>query len=64
MFTTCDVMTISGIVTLKNFGCKNIYMTKCSPTLINPSVFSTFSKKYSIRTTNDPQKDLEKIRAK
>jgi hydroxylamine reductase len=64
MFTTCDVMTISGIITLKNLGCKNIYMAKCLPTLINPSVFETFSKKYSIKTTTSPKKDLQAIRAK
>ena len=39
MFTTCDVMTISNIIKLKSVGAENIYMAKCSPTLVNPAVF-------------------------
>lgn len=62
MYTTCDVMTISNIVKLKNVGVKNIYMAKCSPTLVNPSVFDTFSKKYDIKITSDVIHDLSEIR--
>ena len=40
-FTTCDVMSISNIIMLKNAGAKNLYMATCPPTLVNPSVFET-----------------------
>ncbi|MBQ8460413.1 hypothetical protein IJ541_09985 [bacterium] len=61
-FTNCDVMTISSIVMIKNLNAKNIYMTSCSPTLVNPSVFETFRKKYGINITNEPIKDLKIMR--
>ena len=61
-FTNCDVMTISSIIMIKNLNCKNVYMTSCSPTLVNPTVFETFRKKYGINITNDPIKDLKIIR--
>ncbi len=61
-FTTCDVMTISSIVTLKDNNAKNIYMAKCPPTLVNPSVYETLIKKYNIHTTSSADKDLQKIR--
>ncbi len=62
MFTTCDVMTVSNIVKLESVGAQNIYMAKCSPTLVNPAVFETFSKKYNIHTTDEPIRDLSVIR--
>lgn len=62
MFTTCDVMTISNIVMLKNKEVQNILMAKCQPTIVNPSVFETFSKTYSIKTTTNPENDLNLIR--
>ena len=51
-----------NIVKLKNVGAQNIYMAKCSPTLVNPAVFETFSKKYNIHTTDEPIRDLTIIR--
>ena len=62
LFTTCDVMTISNIIILKNKDAKNIHMAKCQPTIINPSVFETFSNTYSIKTTTNPENDLNLIR--
>ncbi len=62
LFTTCDVMTISSIVLLKNKNAKNIYMAHCQPTAINPSVFETFSTTYSINITTNPDNDLKAIR--
>lgn len=61
-FTTCDVMTISSIVTLKDHNAKNIYMAKCPPTLVNPAVYETLSKKYNIHTTTTVNQDLQNIR--
>lgn len=63
-FTKCDVMTISNIITLNNYNARNIYMSDCPPTIINPSVFKTFKKEYNIQTTTTVQNDLKKIRTK
>jgi len=62
MFTTCDVMTVSSIIAMKKAGIKMIYMTKCSPTLVNPPVFDTFCKIYDIHLTTNPKQDLMTIR--
>lgn len=61
-FTTCDVMTISSIVTLSSLEAKNIYMAQCPPTLVNPSVYETFNKTFKINTTTTAKEDLHKIR--
>ena len=61
-FTTCDVMTISSIVTLSSLEAKNIYMAQCPPTLVNPSVYETFNKTFKINTTTTAKEDLQKIR--
>lgn len=62
--TTCDVMTISNIINLKNMNASKIYMAKCPPTLVNPSVYETFRKKYNIKETTEAISDLEYIRNK
>lgn len=61
-FTTCDVMTISSIVTLSSLEAKNIYMAQCPPTLVNPSVYETFNKTFKINTTTTAKEDLQRIR--
>lgn len=63
-FTTCDVMTISSIITLSDLKAKNIYMAQCPPIFINPSVFTTLRKNYNVELTEDAANDLEKIRRK
>jgi hydroxylamine reductase len=63
-FTTCDVMTLSGIIRLKSLGVKHIYMNKCPSTLINPSVYKTFTEHYKIKTLSNSTKDLKEIRSK
>ncbi|MCM1338162.1 MAG: hypothetical protein NC191_00645 [Muribaculaceae bacterium] len=62
MFSTCDVMTVSSIINLASSGARNIYMAKCSPTLVNPSVFETFRQQYSIKVLDKAVSDLSKIR--
>ena len=60
--TTCDVMSISSLITLKNYNATNLYLAKCPPTFINPSVYKTLTQNYKIKTTSTPKKDLEIIR--
>lgn len=61
-FTTCDVITISMIVYLSSVGAKNIYMSQCLPTIINPVTFSAFESEYNINITTTAKNDLEQIR--
>lgn len=64
LFTTCDVMSISNIILLKNNNAPNVYMASCSPTQVNPSVFTTLKKEYAINEMTTPENDLYKIRQK
>lgn len=61
-FTTCDVMTISNIIALKKERVKNIYIAKCPPTQVNPSVLETFKNKYKVKITTNAIDDLKNIR--
>ena len=63
-FTTCDVMTLSSIILLASKGAKNIYMSQCVPTIVNPAIFNTFISEYNVNITSTPKKDLEKLRQK
>lgn len=63
-FTTCDVITFSSIIFVASKGAKNIYMSECIPTVVNPTTFGKFISEYSVNITTSPNKDLEKIRQK
>ncbi|MBE7712583.1 MAG: hypothetical protein E7Z87_02435 [Cyanobacteria bacterium SIG26] len=63
-FTTCDVMSVSGLIMLKKHNAKSLYMVKCPPMLINPSVYATLQSKYNVKTTTVATKDLDNIRNK
>lgn len=60
----CDVSSISSIVRFKNIGADNIYISSCSPRVINPSVFDTFKSFYGVNVTSNPIDDLKQIRNK
>lgn len=62
LFDACTVCLISGVIYLKGLGVKNIYVSHCSPRLINPSVFDTLVKKYDLNYTANPLNDLNNIR--
>ena len=57
-------MSISNIILLKNNNAPNVYMASCSPTQVNPSVFTTLKKEYAINEMTTPENDLYKIRQK
>jgi len=64
VLTTCDVMSISSVIALKNLNVKNLYMAKCSPMIINPTVMETFTAIYDLNFTTMPTKDLISMRKK
>lgn len=61
IFNTCNIRIISGIIMLKNSNVKNIYISHCSPRLVNPSVFDTFIQKYNLKLTSNPIDDLKSM---
>jgi len=62
--TRCDKHTISNLLYLKEIGIKNVYMCKCSPTLINPMLVETLQDTFGIKEITDAQKDLEETLGK
>lgn len=59
--TKCDKYTIVNLLCLKNIGIKNVYMCKCPPTLINPSIINTLQEIFGIKEFSNPQTDIEEI---
>lgn len=57
--TRCDKHTISNLLYLKEIGIKNVYMCKCSPILINPSLVATLHETFEIKEMTDAKVDLE-----
>ena len=57
----CDKNTISQIIYLSQKGRVNIYLGKCIPILLNPSIMSTLQTIYSIKIITTFKKDLEEI---
>ncbi|HIT91804.1 MAG TPA: hypothetical protein IAD11_02650 [Candidatus Stercorousia faecigallinarum] len=57
--TKCDVNSLSNIINLKNNGAKNIFLSDCPPTVINPAVLRAFNKLFAIHTITNPNDDLE-----
>jgi len=58
--TKCDQYTITNIINFINMGIKNIFLCKCVPTLISPSLVETMVKTFGINELSTPEKDLEK----
>jgi hydroxylamine reductase len=60
--TTCDVMTFSDVINVKNMGAKNIYIMSCPPAIINPTVLETFKTTYDIKSSTTLEQDMNEIR--
>lgn len=59
--TKCDKYTIANILNFKNMGIKNIYLCKCSPALINPSLINAIKNIFHIKEFDNPKEDLKNI---
>ncbi|MDR1168910.1 MAG: hypothetical protein LBK53_08515 [Heliobacteriaceae bacterium] len=57
----CDVRSLSNIISFKNKGFKNIFLSNCSPGIINPATLKAFRRIFNIMETSTPKKDLEII---
>eukprot|EP00825_Cyclidium_porcatum_P014548 TRINITY_DN17840_c0_g1_i1.p1 TRINITY_DN17840_c0_g1~~TRINITY_DN17840_c0_g1_i1.p1 ORF type:complete len:236 (-),score=11.59 TRINITY_DN17840_c0_g1_i1:45-752(-) len=57
--TRCDKHTISNLLYLNYQGIKNIFMCKCSPNLINPSIIKSIQEIYNIHEFTNPESDIK-----
>lgn len=57
--TKCDQHTITNIMNFINMGIKSIYLSECSPTIINPALMETMRKSFGIKKFSKPEKDLQ-----
>jgi len=57
--TKCDKHTISNLLYFKHIKVKDIYMCKCPPTLIGPSIITTLQDRFGIKEFSDPQNDIK-----
>lgn len=58
--TKCDQYTIANVINFINMGIKSIFLCKCIPSLINPSMVSTMRKTFGINEFSKPEDDLAK----
>lgn len=57
----CDRHTISNIIYLKNNGIKNIFLSQCSPIMLNPSLINVLTEYYDIIPTTNTEDDIKQI---
>lgn len=58
--TRCDITSISHLISLKNRGAKNIFLSNCQPK-INPSISATLRSVYGIKSITTPQEDIKSL---
>lgn len=57
----CDKHTISNVLNIKNMGIDDIYLSKCTPVMLNPTLTATLKEIYGINPTTTASGDIEKI---
>jgi len=57
----CDRNSVSQMVHLKSFENSQIFVGKCTPIILNPSLMQTFQKEFSIKAMSSAKKDLDII---
>ncbi len=57
----CDKHTISNVLNLKKLGISNIFLSKCTPIMLNPTLTETLRKEYGIHSTTTAIEDLKSI---
>lgn len=55
----CDKHTISNILNLKRLGIKHIFLSKCTPIMLNPTLTKTLKKVFDIRPTTSASEDIK-----
>ena len=59
--TRCDNAAFAGMIRLHRRGAKNIYMSNCLPTIMNPTTLDAFKKLYSINNMTSAREDIDRI---
>ncbi|MBE7711286.1 MAG: hypothetical protein E7Z92_04005 [Cyanobacteria bacterium SIG31] len=57
----CERHSISQMIYLSNFEKTQVYINKCTPIILNPSLMNTLKKTFDIKNTTLVKKDLEEI---
>jgi len=57
----CDKHTISNIINLNTLGIKHLYLSKCTPIMLNPALIKILTKYYNVKSTEYPIDDLKHI---
>lgn len=55
----CDKHTISNILNLKKRGVKNIFLSKCTPIMLNPTLTETLKSEFDIKPTTTAIEDIK-----
>ncbi len=54
----CDANTISSMIGLIEAGAKNVFISTCAPTILNPSIVNLLVKLYGVNKTTTAEADL------
>lgn len=57
--TKCDKNSIATLLTFQDFGVQDIYMSKCPPMLVTPSLMKSLQEIFSIHVISNPEDDLK-----
>ena len=57
----CNKNSVSQMVYLKSFKNTQVFVGKCTPIILNPSLMQTFQDKFSINAISSVKKDLDTI---
>lgn len=57
----CDKHTISNLINLRENGLKHIFLSKCTPIMLNPTLIGIISEYYDINPSDHPVDDLNMI---
>lgn len=57
--TKCVQHTIANLINLVNLGVRNVYMCKCLPSLVNPTLMDALRNNFGIKEFSTPQQDIE-----
>ena len=55
----CDKHTISNIINLKRLGINNIFLSRCTPIMLNPTLTNTLNTLYGIHPTKNAKEDIK-----
>lgn len=61
LLAKCDKHTISNVLNLKQMGVKNIYLSKCTPIMLNPTLTQALKDVFNIMPTTSPTDDFKSI---